>query len=312
MKPELAQWVNQPGALTGQRNALAAQVERGNYTFDEAKREAGLERSKLIESVRDGDMEIPEAEQEAALLGCGPLAPLPEPTHFDPMEEPHWSLYMALAWIMWQTPDDVRRHWDKWRAAARVWQPNGKGHSLLELKPTTTFFELRDDAMIQESRGNAPRVSAEDARSRLWRALQSCEVKAFGVNAAGNRVPIEPHEFVDLQLGEYALKGGHHRDIMLGREDVLGQFEAAGTPKAKSGAKPQFQYGPLRDELVRLMIFHGEFSTDDPEWNGQEKLIEALQRFHADKYQREPGRSTLQPHVDKWLTEWRRTANAEN
>lgn len=204
MKPELVQWVNQPRALTEVRKGWAERVECGEYSFDEAQRHAyEHERMWLIELVRDGEMKPSDAEAEAVRLGCRPLVPVPDPALFDPMLEPLWTLYMALAWIMWRTPDDVRRHWGKWRAASRQWMHNGRGYSQQPLEPAS-FFELRHDALITEkNRGNAPRVSAEDAKSELWRALEAGDLAATGIDArTRERVEIPACEFIDLDLHE--------------------------------------------------------------------------------------------------------------
>jgi hypothetical protein len=108
------------------------------------------------------------------------------------------------------------------------------------------------------------------------------------------------------------------------REDAFAlkdEFITGGSPqarhvatdrKSKRGAKTKIQYPPLREETFRLMEHHGPFSNDDYEWNSQEKLIEALQHFHAEKFGPEPGRSTLQPHVARWLAEYKTQNDAGN
>ena len=107
-------------------------------------------RGSIIERVRDGEKNPSEAEKEAARLGCSPLIPIPDPVRFDPMRESYWTLHMALAWIMWRTVDDVRRHWDEWRDEAKQWQLNGdRGHSLRSMQ-RSSFSELRQDELISE------------------------------------------------------------------------------------------------------------------------------------------------------------------
>jgi hypothetical protein len=44
-------------------------------------------------------------QADAALIRSGrePLSYQPDPSEFNPMEEPRWNMFMALAWIMWRT-----------------------------------------------------------------------------------------------------------------------------------------------------------------------------------------------------------------
>jgi hypothetical protein len=60
------------------------------------------------------------------------------------------------------------------------------------------------------------------------------------------------------------------------------------------------------------MELHGEFSPDDLDWNGEEKLIKSLQVWHLQKHGTEPGRTTLQRYIKGWLGEYRRERSADN
>jgi hypothetical protein len=80
----------------------------------------------------------------------------------------------------------------------------------------------------------------------------------------------------------------------------------------KAGRKPSYCYQTLGKETFRLLEHHGDLSPDDPEWNSKEDLIAALQDFYKKKHRREPPRTTLQPYVNRWLSEWRARNAAEN
>ena len=94
-------------------------------------------------------------------------------------------------------------------------------------------------------------------------------------------------------------------------EPVMSTAEQIDRNLKKRGRKKTVQYAALEAETLRLMNHHGEFSDDDPEWNGVEKLIAALQQFHSKKFEMEPGRSTLQRYVPTWLVKYRSTPSAE-
>jgi hypothetical protein len=87
---------------------------------------------------------------------------------------------------------------------------------------------------------------------------------------------------------------------------------SAHASKGKSGRKPDFppqRLEILRKEAFRLLDHHGGLNNNDPEFNSKEKLIEALQKFATTKpkqFPKEPGRTTLQPHVDEWIELWQR------
>lgn len=82
--------------------------------------------------------------------------------------------------------------------------------------------------------------------------------------------------------------------------DWLDRNHAANKPKGKGGRPPRFDRDVVAAEVQRLMNHHGEFSPDDPEWNAQARLVEALrQRFG------EASDSTLEDYLREPLAAWR-------
>jgi hypothetical protein len=75
---------------------------------------------------------------------------------------------------------------------------------------------------------------------------------------------------------------------------------------AKPGAKPQFNWDLIETRCHRLMDHHGDFYPNDPQWDCQARLEEALNKFCQDNWQREPGASTLREKLPGWLSAWRR------
>ena len=71
-------------------------------------------------------------------------------------------------------------------------------------------------------------------------------------------------------------------------------------PKGKGGRPPSFNRNAVAAEVRRLMDHHGEFSADDPEWNAQARLIEAVRKKFG-----EASDSTLEPYIKEPLAAWR-------
>jgi hypothetical protein len=125
-----------------------------------------------------------------AETGPQPVSPALDSVQTDPMREVWWSIPMALAWIMWGEPEDVRRHW-------KAWREDGVGEPLA---PTNLFF-LENDDLIQTDAGNPPRVRFAVARSELLRALQEGAITVSGISEeSGKRAEVPLLMLADLVL----------------------------------------------------------------------------------------------------------------
>jgi hypothetical protein len=71
-------------------------------------------------------------------------------------------------------------------------------------------------------------------------------------------------------------------------------------PKGKGGRPPKLDRNAAAAEVSRLMEHHGEFSADDPDWNAQARLIEALREKFG-----EASDSTFEEYVKQPLADWR-------
>src|SRR5262249_24020634 len=112
--PLFEHWSEERDLLLAQRLALQQKAECGKYKWVEAMdADASVVRRFLIDLVRAGKIHPSEAEQEFSRLNKV-LNPEPDPAKFDPLRELHWTLVMALAWIMWRCVGDVQRHWDQY------------------------------------------------------------------------------------------------------------------------------------------------------------------------------------------------------
>jgi hypothetical protein len=90
----------------------------------------------------------------------------------------------------------------------------------------------------------------------------------------------------------------------ISREDLLEWLNREHPAKptgAPRGRRPAFDWNAIRNATFKLMDHHGEFSIDDPTWNAQARLEEALNdEFNV-------GISTLRGRLPKLLDDWRKT-----
>jgi hypothetical protein len=147
-----------------------------------------------------------------------------------------------------------------------------------------------------------------EAQRAAWRAT--------GIPTDGDRRrEISPFEWHDFRIFEGLHCDGVRTRRSTGYDDcrfpvaglVNESFRASGvndSPPARRGRKPMVPWGSVKKEFLKLMNHHGDISCDDPEWNSKEKAIAALQHKH------DVSRSALQPKVDAWLKEWRRSRTA--
>jgi hypothetical protein len=171
---------------------------------------------EYLNRARRGLMTPAEIEAELAAKKLPPLAMWPDPEKFDPNSEVWWTLAMAAAWIIWRTPDAVRRAWWKFRREVREWigplelvveaeeQPTYgyritetvAGYTLESWRQMDLFGVLLRSTFKSES--NAV-IAGEAARLSLWRRLESGELVAEAIRSVGaDRSPIRDADWIDL------------------------------------------------------------------------------------------------------------------
>jgi hypothetical protein len=176
----------------------AENVDRQRLTLDILRRAAR------------GGLTAEQAEAEATRLGIGPLACKPNVVRFDPMQEPFWTVPMAVAWIAWRTPNAVREMWIEYRKAFREWhfgRTRSKGDWLegwhLEGRRPAS---MRDLNAYRENAGEAwvaqpsPTMQIAKSESALLAALAIGEVAASGISPESSlRRPIPAIEWLELE-----------------------------------------------------------------------------------------------------------------
>jgi hypothetical protein len=160
-------------------------------------------RDEILDRVRRGELSPEEAEAWARDNGQPPFAVEAGHAQFDPMAEEFWTLAMTAAWIIWRTPDVVRRRWRAYQRQCWVWRRYGLYRSCWEVgRPgPVTLFDVLDEAARQDQPGD--RVPAADAVKQLWAHLEGGRLVATGIahtqrRDLATRTPIPAYEWIDL------------------------------------------------------------------------------------------------------------------
>lgn len=122
-------------------------------------------RVRIVGKAQSGRWHKDWAERVAKRLKVGPLAGRPDPSHFDPMTQPVWTLAMVIAWIVWRTPDDVRENWNAYRVECWDWQ-----HRPHFIPPPLGSEEHRRDEWRQTGKSSWGLVTLESASLMKLRA----------------------------------------------------------------------------------------------------------------------------------------------
>ena len=73
------------------------------------------------------------------------------------------------------------------------------------------------------------------------------------------------------------------------------------------GRPPVVNWSMVGEEVFRLMDDNSEFTVDDPEWNAQARLEEAIADFCQNKFKKHPGETTIKDNIREPLERWRQS-----
>ena len=167
-------------------------------------------RDAIAEAVQYGRMTPSEAEAKLRELGLPPLAPDPDPSHFDPMGDRWWTLPMTIAWIAWRSVEEVIRASDAFRSQVSCWEQRRwtDGTSIydgffLRSGAPANLRHLSIKESSHQTHATLPKdaISITAAEALLWKALRANGIEAWGINSkTGERVRIPDGEWDDLEV----------------------------------------------------------------------------------------------------------------
>jgi hypothetical protein len=153
------------------------------------------------EAVVVGRLTPEQADAELVRSGWPPLTYRPDPTYFNAMDKPRWSLVMALAWIMWRTPEAVRDFWFNYNLGFLEWR-------LVRGRPPRLGprEELGIQALRVATEAGRPEPLLEElvsAKAKLLSKLLTGDIVAEGRPVGSNRPMIIPsYEWGGLNISE--------------------------------------------------------------------------------------------------------------
>jgi hypothetical protein len=89
-------------------------------------------------------------------------------------------------------------------------------------------------------------------------------------------------------------------------EPLADSANPAATPHP-GGRPPVANWSMVGEEVFRLMNDNGEFTVDDPEWNAQARLEEAIADFCESKFKTRPSETTIKDNIHEPLKQWRQS-----
>lgn len=141
--------------------------------------------------------------------------PKPDPSTFDLDTELRWTFPMALAWIVWRSPEKVAEFSPSYRSAVRTWGNNYLFRHGIDVlfetlgEPAPDLIQLPRDGVLCDLRkeseaDDSAYLPMERARLELWRTLLSVGDKGMLADGVPHfekrRVAIPHREFADLEL----------------------------------------------------------------------------------------------------------------
>jgi hypothetical protein len=289
---EFGQWLTQQ--LKHQQSSAIPPVEtKEGHAVDAHTAAALTTRDTLFDDVSYGRMTPEEAEAAAKKHGLKPLQEIPDPALFNPMEEPTWTLAMAVAWIVWRTPETVRENWDDYRLECWDWHwhrrrlainggmewEDSEGWELRQRGNATlsrlSLYEAYSDTLEAESR---KLVSVKSAREALWRRLAEGALAATAIAVSSQKpVQVPAHEWsyltatADKNLADelrYAqtLMTVEYREVKFRREDIFRLWP----PITRSNEPSAVSWIEFEDAAKRKLTVHEIISYAVRElWDGQ-------------------------------------------
>jgi hypothetical protein len=144
-------------------------------------------------------------------------------------------------------------------------------------------------------------TTAKAVKEKLRLAILQQHVRLHGCIEGGSAADVNVIEI--QQNGIYWFKGEvHYRDgrKCLNVHCYEDEIRALAKKTGKGGRPTKFDRAAVAAEIERLMDHHGEFSADDPDWNAQERLKEALREKFG-----EAAPSTFDDYIVEPLAKWR-------
>jgi hypothetical protein len=145
---------------------------------------------------------------------------------------------------------------------------------------------------------------AYEALRLLRDGVASAKIRLRGILKTAHPADVDP---IHAREGDLDIFAGtltfEHRDIFNTKTTYTNLHCYADDlpqPKGKGGRPRRFDPAAVAAEVQRLMDYHGEFRPDDPEWDAQARLTDAVRSKFG-----EAADSTIEDYIKEPLAKWR-------
>jgi hypothetical protein len=249
---------------------------------------------------------------------------------FDPLRLSHWTLPMALTWIIWRDLDRVRSQYQSYdwylRDANRLKE---SGDEMVVRLPPTRLKHLAD-VLLETEDSDLPQnfiVRGPAARDDLWLKLGSGMIVATGIPVGGgSRRAIDGSEWVDLDSfvtegPNYwpvdAIGAGHgdgirFKSVRVTSESVVATWvrvdaSSAATPPKPRGRRPIYDWEEAEQFLHQLLDQKGDYAEKGQidDWCRQADAERAVAE-HLTTNGKRPSGNIVREHVVEFVDRWRK------
>lgn len=256
-----------------------------------------------------GEISPEDAEALAISNGWAPFCLSPNASRQNPLDEPHWELSMALAWIAWRDPTRVCEHWNAHLATCSYWMKSDNGYTRHAYPRATVSSMLRQEYSYRLENG-CPQWENIVADETLFRYLKEGSLKA-----RSNRCDVPATDWTELMFcespfGHDALKErpgieqNIFTDFIVLRDQVLALFEpvAHGANRDVGGRPEEYDWPAIRLVAKSLVADRGMPEKGNKRLPSKQQLIEAICNHFAERGI-ELSPQTVRTHLRDWLAE---------
>ena len=162
--------------------------------------------------------------------------------------------------------------------------------------------------VLDPVRGERRRIDKRGWTSNLPRTITLREDSSIVSGAPGNFLPGFDEDFVSPNdMFSHGPSDAQFNGMLSKVFFDIREFETKlrGTATTPRGRKPKFDWSAAKSEAKKLMDYHGPFSPDDPAWNCQARLEEAIKKHFEKRLGPDavPSESMIRQKASQWLAE---------
>jgi hypothetical protein len=187
-------------------------------------------RQSILERYERGEITREQADAEACRCDFASMETRPDPSKFDPLAEPNWTIPMALAWIIHGDVAPVRELMENYRLGCKLWRHidkysinNGvrEPHFELRTPEPLNIFDVISCAYLKPGLASLM-MAGHDAREAFWRAMKLRVLIAEGI--AIGRTSHNPIRDAEWETLSWEPEPSIPEDALAGRSETKPRY----------------------------------------------------------------------------------------